>query len=82
MYQSMKDVYGDDNYASIVDYSKYDNPNNEVDRYYMRYTQIIPFLTGAIQELSKEIDSLKETISSQQEVIESLKENKRKNLKS
>lgn len=74
VYQTIKDVYDDDNYASIVDYSKYDDPDNEVDRYYMRYTQIIPFLTGAVQELSKEIDSLKEIVSSQQEIINSLKE--------
>ena len=63
VYQSMKDVYGDDNYANIVDYSKYDDENCIEDRYHMRYTQLIPFLTGAIQELSKEVDSLKATIA-------------------
>ena len=64
VYQSMKDIYGDDNYASIVDYNKYDHPDsNDVDRYCMRYEALIPFLTGAIQELSKEVDSLKATIA-------------------
>lgn len=68
VYKAMIDIYNDDNYACIVDYNMYDNDiedNNDIepDRYYMRYTQLIPFLTGAIQELSKEIDALKATIA-------------------
>ena len=59
----MQDVYQDDNYASIVDYSKYDEDNSDVlDRYHMRYTQLIPFLTGAIQELSKKVEDLEAKI--------------------
>lgn len=63
VYQTIKDVYDDDNYASIVDYSRYDDPDNEVDRYYMRYTQLIPFLTGAIQELSEKLDEANKRIT-------------------
>lgn len=64
VYQSMKDVYnGDDNYANLVDYTRYNDSSVIEDRYYMNYTSLIPFLTGAIQELSKEVDSLKATIA-------------------
>lgn len=63
VYKSLIDVYNDDNYASVVDYSKYDDPDCDIDRYYMRYTQIIPFLTGAIQELTKKIETLESRIT-------------------
>ena len=62
----MKKVYNNDNYADIVDYSNYqisEEKDMNFDRYSMRYNSLIPFLTGAIQELSKEIDALKATIA-------------------
>lgn len=73
VYQSMKDIYNDDNYASIVDYSRYDE-DSEVDRYYMRYTQLIPFLTGAIQELSSKLDTATNKISELESKIAELQD--------
>ena len=66
VYETMKKVYNNDNYADIVDYSNYqisEEKDMNFDRYSMRYNSLIPFLTGAIQELSKEIDALKATIA-------------------
>ncbi len=73
VYQSLINIYDDDNYASIVDYSKYDHPDITEDRYCMRYEALIPFLTGAIQELSKKNDELVEEIKYLKEEINSLK---------
>ena len=58
VYETMKDIYSDDNYANIVDYNNYheEKEKHELDRYMMCYTAFIPFLTGAIQELSKKLD--------------------------
>jgi hypothetical protein len=69
----MIETYKDDNYASVVDYSKYDEPTIEEDRYYIRYTQLIPFLTGAIQELSNKLDTATSKIAELENTIESLK---------
>ena len=73
-YQTMIDVFGSDSYADIVDHNNYnkteDDPEYEqLDKYYVRYTNLIPFLTGAIQELTQEINELKAT-------IEELKQNR------
>lgn len=79
VYESLKSIYGSDNYANIVNINSYNDKELEIerpveDRYSILMSNIIPFLTGAIQELSKEIDTLKEIVSSQQEIIDSLKE--------
>ena len=75
VYDSMKKVYRDDNYANIVDYNGYGTTENKntFDRYSMCYDSLIPFLTGAIQELSKKNDTLVEEIQHLKEELTSLK---------
>lgn len=84
VYDSLKQVYNTDNYANIVDYSRYDDPNNmdsvfsnehpELnDQYSIRYDLFIPFLTGAVQELSSKVNSLEENLSTKQNEIDGLK---------
>ena len=63
VYETLKEVYGDDNYAKIVDYSKYDHPDALVDRYYINMSSMIPFLVKAIQEQQDEINELKKLIN-------------------
>jgi hypothetical protein len=79
VYQTMKDIYDDDNYASIVDYSLYDNTNYSdmaiPDRYSIKYNAIIPFLTGAIQELSKKLDDANAKITELENTISEMKNN-------
>lgn len=63
VYELMKNVFGDDNYASIVDNNHYDNPDNpHFDRYFVRYESFIPFLIKSIQEQQKQIEELKTEI--------------------
>lgn len=62
VYQALKDVYQDDNYAAVVDHSKYDYPEADVDRYYISLGSLVPFLVKAIQEQQYEIDELKKQI--------------------
>lgn len=63
VYALMKNVFGDDNYASIVDNNHYDNPDNPCfDRYFVRYESFIPFLIKSIQEQQKQIEELKTEI--------------------
>ena len=55
----MIETYNDDNYAEIVDYSKYNYPDSENDKYWMGQTALIPFLVSAIQEQQTQIEELK-----------------------
>jgi hypothetical protein len=80
VYKAMIDIYNDDNYACIVDYNMYDKDiedNNDIEpeRYYMRYTQLIPFLTGAIQELSSKLDEATNKINELENTISEMKNN-------
>lgn len=56
----MIETYNDDNYAEIVDYSKYNYPDSENDKYWMGQTALIPFLVSAIQEQQTQIEELKQ----------------------
>ena len=65
VYSLEKEVFNDDNFAAIVDYNKYyskDDAPDELDRYYVRYEQFIPFLIASIKKLNIEIESLKNEI--------------------
>lgn len=62
VYDSLLNIYKNDNYAAIVDYTKYDNKNNSFDKYYMRYEYLIPFLVDAIKTQNKMIEDLQEEI--------------------
>lgn len=75
VYKSMIDVYENSNYANIVDYSRYNYTQNEKDIYTMRYDTIIPFLTGAIQELSAKLDSATNKITELENTISEMKNN-------
>ena len=59
----MIETYNDDNYAEIVDYSKYNYPDSESDKYWMEQTALIPFLVSAIQEQQTQIEELKQQIN-------------------
>lgn len=61
---ALEDVYGDKNYTSIVDHVTDDNPLK--DNYSMSYEALIPYLIGAIKELTS-------TVESQAKEIEMLK---------
>lgn len=64
VYQTLKDVYHDDNYADIIDYNFYDGAiESEFERYYIQITSIIPFLVKANQELSAKVDELTKRIN-------------------
>lgn len=67
-YQSMINIFQDDNYADIVDYSKYDYPDIEEDQYYMAKEALIPFLVEAIKEQQKQIEELKAEIKTMKEL--------------
>ena len=41
VYAKMIETYNDDNYAEIVDYSKYNYPDSESDKYWMGQTALI-----------------------------------------
>lgn len=77
VYETMKDIYSDDNYANIVDYNNYheEKEKHELDRYMMCYTAFIPFLTGAIQELSKKLDDANAKITELENTISEMKNN-------
>lgn len=63
VYQTLKDIYKNDNYAAIIDYNFYDgNIEDEFERYSIQITAIIPFLVKANQELSEKIDKLNKRI--------------------
>ena len=63
LYEKEKQYYNSDNYAKIVDYSRYNDPNNSEDSYAIATTALIPFLVRSIQELTDEINKLKEEIN-------------------
>lgn len=75
VYETMKDIYSDDNYANIVDYNNYheEKEKHELDRYMMCYTAFIPFLTGAIQELSSKLDEATNKINELENTISEMK---------
>ena len=63
----MQDVYGTDNYANIVNDNLYDLPNkpeNIENQYTLAYSNLIPFLIGAIKEQQVQIEELKKEITS------------------
>jgi hypothetical protein len=62
--ETMKALYGSDNYAGIVnvDYYNQDIPEEIENRYSVEYARLVPFLVKAIQEQQKQIDELKELL--------------------
>jgi len=74
VYQKMIDEYHDDNYAQIVDYSKYDNPEDTNDVYSIYTASLVPFLTRAIQEQEEIINKLEERILALEKQLEINKE--------
>lgn len=64
--QALLDVYGTDNYANIVNDNFYDRstkPNVE-NKLTIAYSNLVPFLIGAIKEQQEQIDELKTIIKS------------------
>lgn len=62
VYQKMIDEYHSDNYANIINYSKYDHPDGESDKYFISLPTLIPFLVKAIQEQQEKIEALESEI--------------------
>lgn len=64
VYETLKSVYNDDNYAAIVDFNNYDNDlsENQFEKYFMRYDAIIPFLIKGFQEQQEYIKHLESRI--------------------
>ena len=61
--EAMKEVYGTDNYANIVNDNFYDleeKPNVE-NKLTLAYANLVPFLIGAIKELSEKIKGLEKS---------------------
>lgn len=59
--KSLNEVYGTDNYANIVNDNFYDlkeKPEDVENQYTLAYSNLIPFLIGAIQEQQIEIKNL------------------------
>lgn len=69
----MKEIYGTDNYADIVDDNFHDleeKPENIENRYGLKYEGLIPFLIGAIKELKQEVDGLKSELNKIKNIVE------------
>lgn len=69
----MKEIYGTDNYADIVDDNFHDleeKPENIENRYGLKYEGLIPFLIGAIKELKEEVDLLKSELNKIKNIVE------------
>lgn len=63
VYSELKEKYKSDNYASIVSYNKYNDPDSdEYEQYRVAYTEFIPFLIRSTQELSAIVDEQKKLI--------------------
>lgn len=62
VYEKMIQYYDDNNYAKIVDYSKFDDPDSDIDRYYMSMTAMIPFIVRAFQEQHSYIKALERNV--------------------
>lgn len=62
---ALKEVYGNEDYVGMVDYVE-DTGAGLFDRYSLSYESLIPFLIGAVKELS-------ETVKKQNDEIEKLK---------
>ena len=63
--QAIKEVYGSDNYANIVDDNFYDlenKPNDVENKLTLAYSNLIPFLIGAIKELKLKVEELEKKI--------------------
>lgn len=63
--QAMQEVYSSDNYANIVNDNFYDlteKPENVENQYTLAYSNLIPFLVGAIKEQQAQIEELKKEI--------------------
>ena len=61
VYQTLIDIYKDDNYAKVVSQSLYDYPDAEIDQFTMSYDAIIPFLVGALKEQTEKLSNLIKT---------------------
>jgi len=65
--EALKDVYGDSDYANIVNDNLHDEngdlPDGVENRYSMSYETLVPFLISAVQELSNQVEDLKEQLN-------------------
>jgi len=65
--EALKDVYGDSDYANIVNDNLHDEngdlPDGVENRYSMSYETLVPFLISAVQELSNQVEGLKEQLN-------------------
>jgi len=65
--EALKDVYGDSDYANIVNDNLHDEtgdlPEGVENRYSMSYETLVPFLISAVQELSNKVEELKEQLN-------------------
>lgn len=74
VYSELKEKYKSDNYASIVSYNKYNEPDSdEYEQYRVAYTEFIPFLIRSTQELSAIVDEQKKLIEDLQSQLNELK---------
>lgn len=80
VYSALKKVYKDDNYADVVDYSFYNStPENYsktakkvYDKYYLRTTEMIPFLVKAFNEQCARVDKLEKRIAELEKIVSNL----------
>lgn len=64
---AIQEVYNSDNYANIVNDNFYDlveKPENVENQYTLAYSNLIPFLIGAIKEQQVQIEELKKEVVS------------------
>jgi len=65
--QAMVDIYGTDNYANIVNDNFYDlakKPSDVENKLTLAYSNLVPFLIGAIKEQQEQIEQLKQQVQS------------------
>jgi hypothetical protein len=77
---TLMEIYGTDNYADIVHDTLYDTHKKNIkvsekfeSQKFITYQNFIPFLIGAVQELTKENKAIREDLGELNETVEKLK---------